>query len=75
MSERDSAMKLRRAPKDRLRVLEHLDSQRGHALTLPFDESVLADYWIERPPMSLDSATRSAIEEFLSQPEDRQMRC
>jgi hypothetical protein len=31
---------------------------------------VLPDYWIERPPLGLSDATRSAIDEFLSQPED-----
>ena len=29
--------------------------------------SVLPDYWIERPPMSLDRPTRAAIDEFLSE--------
>jgi hypothetical protein len=28
--------------------------------------SVLPDYWIERPPMALDSRTEAAIDEFLS---------
>jgi hypothetical protein len=35
--------------------------------------SVLPDYWIERPPLTLGGATRSAIDEFLSRPEDRQL--
>ena len=35
--------------------------------------SALPDYWIERPPLSFDSATRSAIEEFLSLPERGQL--
>ena len=34
---------------------------------------MLPDYWIERPSLTLDDATRSAIDEFLSQPEDRQL--
>jgi hypothetical protein len=33
---------------------------------------VLPDYWIERPPLTLGAATSSAIDEFLSRPEDRQ---
>jgi hypothetical protein len=33
---------------------------------------LLPDYWIERPPLSLGDATRSAIDEFLSRPADRQ---
>ena len=32
--------------------------------------AVLPDYWIERPPLSMGDATRSAIDEFLSQTED-----
>jgi hypothetical protein len=34
---------------------------------------LLPDYWIERPPLGLSDATRSAIDEFVSLPEDRQL--
>ena len=34
---------------------------------------MLPDYWIERPPASMGSATCAAIDEFLSQPESGQL--
>ena len=34
---------------------------------------MLPDYWIERPPMTMSDATRSAVEAFLAEPEDREV--